>query len=35
VTNSPDGARRVYRLDLRGILAMRAWIDAKGNSALR
>jgi DNA-binding transcriptional ArsR family regulator len=34
VTDSPDGARRIYRLDPRGIAAMRDWLDAHWSSAL-
>jgi DNA-binding transcriptional ArsR family regulator len=28
VSETPDGARRIYRLDPRGIAAMRDWLDA-------
>ncbi len=34
VTETPDGARRIYRLDPRGIGAMREWLDAHWASAL-
>jgi len=34
VTETPDGARRIYRLDPRGIGAMRDWLDAHWSSAL-
>src|SRR5579862_6768736 len=27
VSETPDGARRIYRLDPRGIAAMREWLD--------
>jgi DNA-binding transcriptional ArsR family regulator len=27
VTDTPDGTRRVYRLDPRGLGALRAWLD--------
>lgn len=27
VTETPEGARRIYRIDPRGIAAMRAWLD--------
>ncbi len=34
VSETPDGARRIYRLDPRGIGAMRDWLDAHWASAL-
>ena len=34
VTETPDGARRIYRLDPRGIAAMREWLDAHWTQAL-
>jgi len=34
VTEIPDGARRIYRLDPRGIAAMRDWLDAHWTAAL-
>lgn len=34
VTESPDGARRIYRIDPRGIAAMRAWLDTHWGAAL-
>lgn len=34
VTETPEGARRVYRLDPRGIGAMRDWLDAHWATAL-
>jgi DNA-binding transcriptional ArsR family regulator len=34
VSETPDGARRIYRLDPRGIAAMREWLDAHWASAL-
>ncbi len=34
VTETPDGTRRIYRLDPRGIGAMRDWLDAYWGSAL-
>lgn len=34
VTETPDGTRRIYRLDPRGIAAMRDWLDAQWASAL-
>jgi DNA-binding transcriptional ArsR family regulator len=34
VTDSAEGARRIYRLDPRGIGAMRTWLDAHWASAL-
>src|SRR5271169_520632 len=34
VTETPDGARRIYRLDPRGIAAMRQWLDAHWAAAL-
>ncbi len=33
VTETSDGARRVYRLDPRGIAAMRAWLDRHAGRA--
>lgn len=34
VSETPEGTRRVYRLDPRGIAAMRDWLDAHWASAL-
>ncbi len=34
VTETPEGARRIYRLDPRGIAAMRDWLDAHWATAL-
>jgi len=34
VTETPHGTRRIYRLDPRGIAAMRDWLDAHWASAL-
>lgn len=34
VTETPQGTRRIYRLDPRGIAAMRAWLDAHWSTAL-
>jgi DNA-binding transcriptional ArsR family regulator len=34
VTEAPDGNRRIYRLDPRGVGAMRDWLDAHWASAL-
>jgi DNA-binding transcriptional ArsR family regulator len=34
VNETPDGARRIYRLDPRGIAAMRDWLDAHWSTAL-
>jgi DNA-binding transcriptional ArsR family regulator len=34
VSETPDGTRRIYRLDPRGIGAMRDWLDAHWVSAL-
>jgi DNA-binding transcriptional ArsR family regulator len=34
VRETPEGARRIYRLDPRGIGAMRAWLDAHWATAL-
>ncbi len=34
VTESPEGARRIYRIDPRGIAAMRAWLDSHWAFAL-
>ena len=34
VSETPDGTRRIYRLDPRGIAAMRAWLDAQWALAL-
>lgn len=34
LTESADGARRVYRLDPRGIAAVRDWLDGLWGSAL-
>lgn len=34
VSETPEGTRRIYRLDPRGIAAMRDWLDAHWVSAL-
>jgi DNA-binding transcriptional ArsR family regulator len=34
VNETPDGVRRIYRLDPRGIAAMRDWLDAHWSTAL-
>ncbi len=34
VTETPDGTRRIYRLDPRGIGAMRDWLDSHWETAL-
>jgi len=34
VVETPEGTRRIYRLDPRGIAAMRDWLDAHWVSAL-
>ena len=34
VSETPDGTRRIYRLDPRGIAAMRNWLDAHWGAAL-
>ena len=34
VTETPEGVRRIYRLDPRGIAAMRDWLDAHWGTAL-
>jgi DNA-binding transcriptional ArsR family regulator len=34
VRETPEGTRRIYRLDPRGIAAMRDWLDAHWSSAL-
>ena len=34
VTETADGARRIYRLDPRGIAAMRDWLDAYWSAAM-
>jgi len=34
VSETPDGARRIYRLDPRGVGAMRDWLDAHWSDAL-
>jgi DNA-binding transcriptional ArsR family regulator len=34
VSETPDGARRVYRIDPRGIGAMRDWLDQHWDKAL-
>jgi len=34
VTDQADGTRRIYRIDPRGIAAMRDWLDAHWSSAL-
>ncbi len=34
VSETPDGTRRIYRLDPRGIAAMRDWLDAHWSQAL-
>jgi DNA-binding transcriptional ArsR family regulator len=33
VSETPDGTRRIYRLDPRGIAAMRDWLDAHWTGA--
>ena len=35
VTETPEGTRRIYRLDPRGIAAMRDWLDAHWSGALQ
>ncbi len=35
VSEISEGTRRIYRLDPRGIAAMREWLDAHWGSALR
>jgi DNA-binding transcriptional ArsR family regulator len=32
VSESPEGTRRIYRVDPRGIAAMRLWLDAHSES---
>ena len=34
VSETPEGTRRIYRLDPRGIAAMRDWLDAHWTGAL-
>ena len=34
VSETPDGARRIYRIDPRGIAAMRDWLDEHWATAL-
>lgn len=34
VSETPQGTRRIYRLDPRGIAAMREWLDAHWSTAL-
>src|SRR5579859_5214756 len=34
VSETPEGTRRIYRLDPRGIAAMREWLDAHWSGAL-
>ena len=34
VSETPDGTRRIYRLDPRGIAAMRDWLDSHWSGAL-
>ena len=34
VSETPEGTRRIYRLDPRGIAAMRDWLDAHWSGAL-
>ena len=34
VTETPEGTRRIYRLDPRGITAMRDWLDQYWSTAL-
>ena len=34
VTETPEGTRRIYRLDPRGIAAMREWLDAHWQASL-
>lgn len=34
VSENPEGTRRIYRVDPRGIAAMREWLDAHGEAAL-
>jgi DNA-binding transcriptional ArsR family regulator len=34
VTEDPDGTRRIYRIDPRGIAAMRKWLDSHWAVAL-
>src|SRR5882757_8875929 len=34
VSETPDGTRRIYRLDPRGIAAMRDWLEVHWSSAL-
>jgi DNA-binding transcriptional ArsR family regulator len=35
VTETPDGTRRIYRLDPRGIAAVRDWLDGQWALALK
>jgi hypothetical protein len=34
VTETPEGTRRIYRLDPRGIAVMRDWLDEHWSTAL-
>src|SRR5580700_1839501 len=34
VSETPDGTRRIYRIDPRGIAAMREWLDAHWQASL-
>ena len=34
VSETPEGTRRIYRLDPRGIAAMREWLDERWTAAL-
>ena len=34
VSETPDGARRIYRIDPRGVAAMRDWLDAHWTASL-
>jgi len=34
VTDRPDGARRIYQIDLKGLGQMRAWLDRFWDNAL-
>jgi DNA-binding transcriptional ArsR family regulator len=34
VSETPEGTRRIYRIDPRGIAAMREWLDAHWQAAL-
>jgi DNA-binding transcriptional ArsR family regulator len=35
VTDTPDGTRRLYRIDPRGIASVRAWLDGLWSEALQ